>query len=335
MAYHQSSRLVAIRFLPLALFGLALFAGCAERLETKTDTLDSSQLAIAISSWQQGKTEPMVHAMEQLSEATEFFLRSPTIESRRVWQSAWISAHDNFLGARILYSPDNFRRIDAWPMETGFLDSLPDYPGSGIVSDGTLEITASSLQEQHQITDASEVALGFHVLEYYAFERDIDDFGSDAPNYQKRRQLVQLAAELLLADIHSFSQAQEAEPEASQHSYPLLLLKIQRRLQLMFSELGLLGEHIPHNKESIQNVTIQLDAIAELLDEPVGLNHFLIELSPENTLTFNATLLEAQTLLSSRSEPDEATTSRLVLLIAFLEQQLGDFVTMLTVEGEI
>ena len=263
MVYHQSSRLAAIRFSSLALLSLALFAGCAERPETKTNTQDSIQLSIAISSWQHGKTGPMVHAMEQLSESTELFLRSPTIESRSVWQSAWLSAHDNFLVASILYSPDKFRRIDAWPMEAGFLDSLPDYPGSGIVSDGTLEITATSLQEQHQITDASEVALGFHVLEYYAFERDIGDFGSDAPNYQKRRQLVQLVAELLLADITSFSRAPEAESEANQHAYPLLLLKIQRRFQLMFSELGLLGEHIPHNNGSAQNATIQLDAIAE------------------------------------------------------------------------
>ena len=335
MAYHQSSRLAAIGFSSLALLSLVLFAGCAERLETETNAQDPIQLAFAIRSWQQGKTEAMVHAMEQLSEATGLFFRSPTIESRLVWQSAWISAHDNFLGASILYSPDNFRRIDAWPMETGFLDSLPDYPGSGIVSDGTLEITATSLGEQHQITDASEVALGFHVLEYYAFERDIEDFGSDAPNHQKRQQLVQLVAELLLVDITSFSRAQKAESEANQNSYPLLLLKIQRRFQLVFSEFDLLGEHIPRNNGPTQNVTTQLDAIAELLDKPVGLNHFLIELNPESTLTFNATLLEAQTLLPSMGQPDEATSSRLVLLIAFLEQQLGDFVTMLPVEGEI
>jgi hypothetical protein len=312
-----------------------LFSGCAERLETETNAQDSIQLAIAIRSWQQGKTEPMVHAMEQLSEATGLFFRSPTIESRLVWQSAWISAHDNFLGASILYSPDNFHRIDAWPMETGFLDSLPDYPGSGIVSDGTLEITATSLEEQHQITDASEVALGFHVLEYYAFERDIEDFRRDAPNYRKRQQLVQLVAELLLVDITSFSRAQETESEANQNSYPRLLLKIQRRLQLVFSEFDLLGKHIPRINGSTQNVTTQLDAIAELLHEPVGLNHFLIELNPESTLTFNATLLEAQTLLPSMGQPDEATSSRLALLIAFLEQQLEDFVTMLPVEGEI
>ncbi len=173
------------------------------------------------------------------------------------------------------------------------------------------------------------------MLEYYAFERDIEDFGRDAPNYQKRQQLVQLVAELLLVDITSFSRAQETESETNQNSYPLLLLKIQRRFQLVFSEFDLLGEHIPRNNGSTQNVTTQLDAIAELLDKPVGLNHFLIELNPESTLTFNATLLEAQTLLPSMEQPDEATSSRLVLLIASLEQQLGDFVTMLPIEGEI
>ena len=335
MAYHQSSRLTVIGVSSSALLSLVLFAGCAERLETETNAQDPIQLGIAIKSWQQGKTEPMVHAMDQLSEATGLFFRSPTIESRLVWQSAWISAHDNFLSASILYSPDNFRRIDAWPMETGFLDSLPDYPGSGIVSDDTLEITATSLQEQHQITDASEVALGFHVLEYYAFERDIEDFGRDAPNYHKRQQLVQLVTELLLVDITSFSRAQETESETNQNSYPLLLLKIQRRFQLVFSEFDLLDEHIFRDNGSTRNVTTQLDAIAELLDEPIGLNRFLIELNPESTLTFNATLLEAQTLLPSMEQPDEATSSRLVLLIASLEQQLGDFVTMLPIEGEI
>jgi hypothetical protein len=76
VAYHQSSRLAAIGFSSLALLSLVLFAGCAERLETETNAQDPIQLAIAIRSWQQGKTEPMVRAMEQLSDATELFFRS-------------------------------------------------------------------------------------------------------------------------------------------------------------------------------------------------------------------------------------------------------------------
>lgn len=335
MACHQSSRLRTIGFSSLAVLGSLLFSGCAERLETDTPAQDPIHLEIAITSWQQGRAAAMVRAMEQLGEATRLFLGAPTIENRLVWRSAWISAHDNFLGASILYSPDNFRRIDAWPMETGFLDSLHDYPGSGIVSDDTLEITPISLEEQHQITDESEVALGFHVLEYYAFERNIEDFGNDAPNYQKRRLLVQHVSELLLADIASFSRSQETEPEANRNSYSLLLLKIQRRLQLVFSEFNFLGEHSSHSNWSSQNVGTQLGAIAELLDDPVGLNHFLVELNPESAQTFNETFLEAQSLLPAMGEPDEGTSSRLVLLIASLSQQLGDFMTMLPAEGEI
>ncbi len=329
MAYHQSSRLGVIG----ALIGSLLFTGCAERRETDKQIQDPIQLEMAIASWQQSKIEPMVRAMEQLNEATGLFLRSPTIESRSTWRSAWISAHDSFLGASILYSPDNFQRIDAWPIEAGFLDSLPNYPGSGIVSDDTLEITPTSLEEQHQITDESEVALGFHVLEYYAFDRTMEDFAKGAPNFRKRQRLVQRVAELLQTDIASLVRAQETGPEVNQGSYSQLLLKIQRRLQRVFSEFNLLGEHSPYSDWSSQNVRTQLGAIAELLEEPVDLNHFLINLNPESAQTFNETLLEAHTLLPPRGQPDEAASSRLVLLIASLSQQLGDFITMLPAEG--
>ena len=332
MAYHQSSRLNIIGVSCLALLGLVLFSGCAERLEAETNVEDRLRLEAAIRSWQQSKTEPMVNSMEKLYEATRSFLKSPTIDGRLVWQSAWITAHDDFLGASILYSPENFRRIDAWPIEIGFLDNLAGYPSSGIVSDGTLEVTSASLGDQHQITDETEVALGFHVLEYYAFERDIKGFRSDALNYQKRRQLVHLVSELLLADIILFSLSLDNEYGTSQDPYALLLLKIQQRLQLVFSEFSLLEKHSAHNSRSRQNMTTQLRGIAELFNEPVGLNHFLIELSPKSAQTFNQTLLEVQTLMASKGKGDEATSPRTVLLVAFLSQQLEDFMTMLTPE---
>jgi len=335
VACHQSSRLDPFGIGYIALLSFLLLTGCAERLETDASVKDPIALEIAMTSWQQDKTGPMVAAVEKLAEETGLFIRSPTIDHQAAWQSAWITAHDSFLSASVLQSPDNFRRIDAWPIETGFLDSLPDYPGSGIVNDSTLDITSTSLEEQHQFTDESEVALGFHVLEYYAFERSLGDFEVDARNYQKRQQVIQLVAELLLRDITAFSTSQKTGTEASEDSYPLLLSKIQRRLQLVFSEFNLLGEHSPHSGRSSQNVGAQLGAIAELLDEPVGLNHFLIELNPESAQTFNETIIEAQTLLPATGQPDEAASSRLLLLIASLSQQLGDFVKMLPGEGEI
>jgi hypothetical protein len=333
VAYHQSSRLASYRVAFIVLLGSLLFSGCSEQSGKDARMRDPVELGIAIAAWQQDKTGLTLFAMEQLVESTTSFLKSPTTQSRSMWQSDWTKAHEHFLAASILYSPDRFRQIDAWPIATGFLDSLPNYPGSGIVNDSTLDITSSILQEQHQITDESEVALGFHVLEYYAFKRELGDFETAAPNLQKRQQLIQLAAELLRQDITSFSESQKTESDRDSHS--LLLSKIQLRLQLLFSEFNLLGEHGPYSTSSSQNVSAQLDAIAELLDEPIGLNHFLIELNPQSAQTFNETLVEAQNLLPRSGQPNEETSSRLVLLISSLSQQLGDLAAMLPVEREI
>ena len=51
----------------------------------------------------------------------------------------------------------------------------------------------------------SEVALGFHALEYFVYHRPLDDFTNGAINLDRRRQLVILVAEILLADITAFS----------------------------------------------------------------------------------------------------------------------------------
>ena len=203
-----------------------------------------------------------------------------------------------------------------------------------MVNDSTLDITSSSLTGQHQITDESEVALGFHVLEYYAFGREPDDFLEDANNYEKRRTLVQLGAELLLLDIILFSESWRDQP-AGEYSHSILISRILSRIQALFSEFNLLGEHSPYSERSSQNISAQLDAIAELLDEPVGLNHFLIELNADSARIFNETLHEARTLLPPQGRPDEIVSSRLVLLISSLSQQLEDLQAMLPAQGEI
>ena len=70
MAYHQSSRLTTTGILALALLSSALFSGCTERPEKEVSPQDPIQLTIAIRSWQQSKTEPMVRAMQHSGEAT-------------------------------------------------------------------------------------------------------------------------------------------------------------------------------------------------------------------------------------------------------------------------
>ena len=55
-------------------------------------------------------------------------------------------------------------RMDTWPLYPGYLDALPEWPESGLISDPYLEMTRKSLRTQHGATDASEASLGFAAL---------------------------------------------------------------------------------------------------------------------------------------------------------------------------
>lgn len=48
----------------------------------------------------------------------------------------------------------------------GFIDSVTDYPYSGIVNDASLPLDETSLRQQHGVTDEAEVSIGFHVVAF-------------------------------------------------------------------------------------------------------------------------------------------------------------------------
>ncbi|MDZ7686655.1 MAG: imelysin family protein [Gammaproteobacteria bacterium] len=128
----------------------------------------------------------MQTASAALVRATERFLASPRRETRAALQSAWHDAHREY-AATLLLLPQNPASqrtgpIDTWPIEPGFLDSLPGYPDSGLINDTTITIDARTMRAQHGFTDPSEASLGFHPIEYYAFTRPLSDFEPDPFN---------------------------------------------------------------------------------------------------------------------------------------------------------
>lgn len=67
------------------------------------------------------------------------------------------------------------QRINA-PLEMpGFIDSVKDYPFSGIVNDMSMPLTKDALLEQHGLTDPSDVSIGFSVLAFLLWGETIYD----------------------------------------------------------------------------------------------------------------------------------------------------------------
>jgi len=117
---------------------------------------------------------------EALRLSTEQFLATPDESQQQALQAAWLKAHNAFVAVAALAALDPeaplLFQIDAWPIQPGYLDSLPAYPDSGLISDVTVAISKESLREQHGFTDSQEVSLGFHAMEYLVFARPAADF---------------------------------------------------------------------------------------------------------------------------------------------------------------
>lgn len=60
------------------------------------------------------------------------------------------------------------------PLEMpGFVDSVKDYPYSGIVNDTSMPLTKDELLRQHGLTDPSDVSLGFAVIKFLLWGESI------------------------------------------------------------------------------------------------------------------------------------------------------------------
>jgi|GEM_PF-887597 hypothetical protein len=112
---------------------------------------------------------------------TQEFLDAPSQTRLRQLQSAWATAHQHYAACRIFQQPTTgdseglalFRnQLDSWPIMGGFLDAVPEYPDTGLINDGVIALSVATLIEQHQLTDSTEVTLGFHALEFLLWGAD-------------------------------------------------------------------------------------------------------------------------------------------------------------------
>lgn len=115
----------------------------------------------------------------------------------------------------------------------GYIDSVVDYPHSGIVNDTGLVLNEQNLRHQHELTDSSEVSIGFDVIEFLLWgEHRFDDSLPTRPNSDftkvliwensrtdlpvsehsnnRRRRLLQLVLSILQEDVNALEQTWSA-----------------------------------------------------------------------------------------------------------------------------
>jgi hypothetical protein len=287
-----------------------------------------------------------------LVDSTRTFIKHPGMDTLTNARVHWLELHELLTSLEVYFLPlwkDSevlpiIFRIEAWPLEPGFIDSLPDYPQSGIVNDVTLSLTETSLRTQHGATSDSELSTGMHTLEYFLWARPVADFrpqvqaegvkpstdiSTEQLSNNRRRLMLLLMVDLLEKDLlhlqSQLSNALEVNPAAS-ISRPLDAIQycvylIRRSVQQMEVEES--GLHFAFSKADKAYLGGLLNQVSAIFNQQTNIHQLFSLLSHTSGNSVNEELATLTEMLVDAGVPNE--TEEILLLVSLLEQQLTEF----------
>lgn len=233
-----------------------LCVGCSDTDQSappsSTETIDNTKpieaANPALNELAQKQVGQALQAGLALQQSIVELLKMPDVNTLTQAQQAWRGAAAELESLHVfslLGAPSNsthpflFRQqynLAAWPIQPGYLDTYGDHPYSGLVFDIGLPLTAELLREQHGLTSEGDASLGIYAIEFILFGEN-DNRGPllfqpitslneqhKIAGYEqvhelprnRRRQLLQLQADLLVEDIQQLQQYwQTQKPQIS------------------------------------------------------------------------------------------------------------------------
>lgn len=157
---------------------------------------------------------------QSLQKAVAAFTAAPSAAGLADAQKAWLAARE-FYGQteafRFYSGPiddDNGPegRLNAWPLDESYIDSVAGKPKAGIVNNPKIKITKASLAKLNERGGEENIAAGWHAIEFMLWGQDqsdtapgnrsFEDFvDGKAPNADRRRAFLMTATDLLADDL--------------------------------------------------------------------------------------------------------------------------------------
>ncbi len=163
--------------------------------------------------------EDTLRETQGLNVAISTFLAKPSDATLQAARLAWTAAHIQYSLTEAFrfydgpidgsYGVEGF--INSWPVDESYIDYVSGAPQSGIINqkDKYAKIDAGTLQSLHEVGGDTNVATGYHALEFLLWGQDLSTTGpgarpfSDYANQNldsvaRRRAYLQSAAQLLV-----------------------------------------------------------------------------------------------------------------------------------------
>ena len=161
-----------------------------------------------------------------LQSAIDAFLASPSEITQETAKKAWLAAREpygqteafRFYGGPIDSDSGPEGRMNAWPMDESFVDSVEGKPNTGLINNAKFKITRKNLIAQNERSGEENIATGWHAIEFLLWGQDLSETGpgersfedfvdGKAPNADRRRLYLKTVMDLLEDDTASLVKA--------------------------------------------------------------------------------------------------------------------------------
>ncbi|HEY8608436.1 MAG TPA: imelysin family protein [Noviherbaspirillum sp.] len=167
-----------------------------------------------------------VSSAQAMKQAIDAFLRAPSSGALAAARKAWLAAREvygqteafRFYGGPIDDENGPEARLNAWPMDEAYVDSVEGDPRAGLVNNRKQPITKKALAALNERDGEENIATGWHAIEFMLWGQDLSESGpgdrsykdfidGGAPNADRRRQYLKVTTELLLDDLQALVRA--------------------------------------------------------------------------------------------------------------------------------
>jgi len=203
-------------FLTATLLGAALLTG----FSAQAQTVDAKAVVQHYSALVHANYSDVLTSAQTLQKAIAAFTAAPSAQGLEDAQKAWLAAREFYGQTEVFrfYSgpidDDNGPegRINAWPLDESYIDSVAGKPKAGLVNNPKVKITKANLAKLNERGGEENIAAGWHAIEFSLWGQDQSDTGpgkrsfedfvdGKAPNADRRRAYLVTATELLIDDL--------------------------------------------------------------------------------------------------------------------------------------
>ncbi|MFN3439014.1 MAG: imelysin family protein [Acidovorax sp.] len=163
---------------------------------------------------------------QSMRTAIQAFTAQPSVETLAQARKTWLAAREfygqteafRFYGGPIDNDNGPEGRINAWPMDESFVDSVEGKPNAGLVNNRKFTINKKNLSAQNERGGEENIATGWHAIEFFLWGQDLSETGpgnrnfedfvdGKAPNADRRRQYLNVVTDLLIDDLGTLVKA--------------------------------------------------------------------------------------------------------------------------------